>query len=218
MIRNVNLINHLPPFVQEYREIQYIAHAENPEFQALVDLSETVKNNMFVVRANETGIARYEEMLGLTPTKDDDLESRRARVLSKYTNTSMYTYRGLIERLDAVCGVGNYTVELYPAEYTIKIMLNLRAKNLLGAIKPMIDEMIPANMICVYEITYNTHGDLAQYPHYLLKQFTHQELRDLSIRDNISAACDNLANYVCGDIGTGWLSFENLQTYGMRKV
>ena len=44
MVRDVNLIEHLPLFIQVYREIHLIMSAENPEFQLLADESERIKN------------------------------------------------------------------------------------------------------------------------------------------------------------------------------
>ena len=48
MIRDVNLIGYLPPFIQEYMEIRKIMQAENPEFQFVEDESEIIKNNQFI--------------------------------------------------------------------------------------------------------------------------------------------------------------------------
>ena len=53
MIRNVNLIEHLPLFVQEFREIQGIMNAENPEIQSVEDNSEQIKNNMLKYEHNK---------------------------------------------------------------------------------------------------------------------------------------------------------------------
>lgn len=216
MVREVNLIGHLPLYVQEYREIQGIMNAEEPELQAVEDASEIIKDNMFILHTDEVGIKRYEDIFGLTSSKNDSLYNRQMNVLTQYTNTVIYTMRGLIERLNMICGVGSYTLELNADRYEINIGLHLRAKNLINTISAMLVDMIPANMICTYSIHYNTHEDLAKYPRYLLMQFTHQELYDESIEDNISTTCDNITNYTMESFES--VSCENMANYGMRKV
>lgn len=216
MIREVNLIDHLPSYVQDYREIQGIMDAENPELQSAEDASEIIKNNMFVLYADEAGIKRYEDMFGLIPSKNDSLYDRQSRVLSQYTNSVIYTLRGLIDRLDIVCGVGNYKLELIADEYKINVRLHLHAKNLINTIGSMFTTMIPANMLCAYGVDYNTHKLLAKFPTYLLMQFTHQELYDEIIEENISATCDNITNYTVESFQS--VHCEHMRNYGMRKV
>ena len=216
MIREVNLISHLPSYIQSYREIQGIMNAEEPELQLIEDDSETIKDNMFILYTNEEGIKRYEKMLGLLPLKGDNLYNRQAKVLAQYTNTVIYTLRGLKERLDVICGVDNYTIKFIPNEYKIDINLHLNIKNLVNTITSMIKNMIPANMICTCNVNYNTHKMFTNYPIYLLMQFTHYELYSEVIENNISVTCDNIANYTTESVEA--ISCENLSTYGMRKV
>ena len=216
MIREVNLIGHLPSFIQEYREMQSIMAAENPELQSVEDDSETIKNNMFVLLTNEVGIERYEKMFRLTPSKKDSLSDRQAKVLARYTNTVIYTLRGLIERLNIVCGVDNYSLEMIPDEYKINIYLHVRVGNLINTISSMLADMIPANVLCTYIVNGNTHGVLANYPTYLLAQFTHHELHNESIENNISARVDNLANYTVEDIEL--ITCENISTFGKDRI
>ena len=177
MVRDIDLITHLPLFLQEYREFQAIANAENPEFQSVCDASEIVKDNIFVIHTNDTGISRYEKMFGLQPSANDSLQNRQAKVLERYTNTVTYTMRGFVERLNAICGAGNYTVELIPNEYKIVVTLELSVAKLVNTISSMMCDMLPANMLCVYRVNYNTHGQLAVYDHQTLGGFAHNELK-----------------------------------------
>ena len=186
MNRIVNLISHLPSFIQSIREIKNITKAEEPEVQAVEDASEVIKDNMFVVSTDEAGVERYEKMFGLTPSKDDSLQDRQARVLTYYTNTVVHTLRGLVERLNIICGADNYTLELIPAEYKIKINLHIRVKNLINTLRSMLVDMIPANMLCVYTINRNTHEDLAKYSIHQLMQLTHEELQGDTLEERIS--------------------------------
>ena len=217
MIREVNLISHLPLYVQEFREIQGIMKAENPELQSIEDVSETVKDNMFVLHTDEAGVKRYEKMFNLTPSKDDTLYNRQTRVLTQYTNTVIHTLQGLIERLNILCGGSdNYTLQFVPNEYIIAIELYPRVENLINTIKSMLFEMIPANMLWTCIIKCNRHEHLARYPMYLLGQFTHQEVYEETLDDYISATCENIANYTAERIES--ISCEHILNFGMRKV
>lgn len=216
MIRKINLICHLPLYVQGYREMQGIMNAENPELQMVEDSIEIVKNNMFVLHTDEAGIKRYEDMFGMTPLKDDSLYERQSRVLTQYTNDMTYTMRGLIERMDAICGVGNYTIELIPNEYTIRIELLPNDDYLIGVVSSMLMNMLPANMVYTVTLKFNRHNGLSQYPTYLLEQFTHEELHEEVIDDCISNTCGNIANYATENFES--LYCEHILNFGMRKV
>ena len=216
MIREVNLISHLPLHTQDYREIQGIMNAEEPELQLVEDVSETIKNNMFVISTDEVGINRYEKMFGITPSKDNNVHERQMNVLSYYTNNEIYTFRGLIDRLNVVCGVDNYTLKLIPDEYIVGIELYPRVENLLETVSSMIVGMIPANMQWTCVVICNRHNMIAKYPLYLLEQFTHQEMYEETIDDYISSTCSEIANHTAESIKS--IYCEHVLNYGMRKV
>lgn len=216
MIRTVELIEHLPSFIQDFREIKNILNAEEPELQSLEDDSEKIKDNMFVLHSNEDGIARYEKMFGIVASKNESINERQANVLAHYTNSVVYTTNGLIERLNVICGVGNCTVELIPDKYTIVIKLHGKIENLLNTVNSILPDMIPANMLWQTVIKQNKHIELQIFPNYLLGQFTHYEVAEESIKDYISSTCKNISNYNAKDIES--IHCEHLLNFGMRKV
>ena len=216
MNREVNLIGHLPLYLQQYREMQGIMNAEQPELQVLEDETEVVKDNMFILHTNEAGIERYEKMFGLVASKDDSLSNRQANVLTQYTNAVIYTLRGLTERLNVICGVDNYTLKLIPYKYIIEIELHPRIENLIGAVNSMLVDMIPANMLWTCIVKCNRHEMLSVYPIYLLEQFTHEEVYDLVIDEHISSTCNNMMNHTMESFESVYC--EHILNFGMRKV
>lgn len=216
MLREVKLIEHLPLFIQEYREIKHIMTAENPEFQLICDESERIKNNQFIQSCDLNGIARFEKILKITPSDGETLQLRISRVLAKWNDAIPYTWKTLIDKLDILCGADNYVVELDTDNYKINVAVKLSAKSAFDAIIATMEDVVPANMICTCGLIYNVHDVLAKYPHYILMQFTHQELRDTVIGESISASVDNLANYTMENIKS--ISCECISTFGMRKV
>ena len=77
MIRDVNLVQYLPPYMQEYKEPVETLKAENPEFTLEWKAADKVFRNRFISTADEDGIIHYEKILGIRPDINDSLESRR---------------------------------------------------------------------------------------------------------------------------------------------
>ena len=97
MIREVDLVSYLPPFMQNYKETVAALEAENPEFAIIWKATDKVLYNHFISKADEYGLSRFEKLLGIFPTSDDTLESRRSRVQSKWFNTLRDTLRVLLQ-------------------------------------------------------------------------------------------------------------------------
>ena len=95
MIREVDLVSYLPPFLAGYRELREALAAENPEFALAWDAADRALRNEFIDTADEYGIARFEGMLGILSSRGDALEDRRARVRSRWFTALPYTYRML---------------------------------------------------------------------------------------------------------------------------
>lgn len=181
MIREVDLLDYLPGYIQEYPEIKAIMNTEEPDVQLLEDLTEQVKDDMFIRFTDEQGIARYEKMLKITPLDDDKLEDRQAKVLSIYNNNTICTYRALIERLTLLCGEGNFSTELIASDYQLNVAIGLTSKKMYKVVEDMLKNMIPAHIVWSLTLLYNTHEVLAQYTHGELSNYTYAELRDAVI-------------------------------------
>ena len=93
MTREVDLVSYLPPFLAEFKEIAVTLEAENPEFVLVWNAAERVLYNEFIETADEYGISRFEKILNILPSKEDTLESRRARVQARWFNTIPYTMK-----------------------------------------------------------------------------------------------------------------------------
>ena len=99
MIRDVDLVSYLPPFIAEFREINSTLTAENPEFKIVWEAADRVLKNEFIATADEYGISRFERILKIYPSTEDTLESRRARVQARWFASLPYTWRMLLEKL-----------------------------------------------------------------------------------------------------------------------
>lgn len=141
MLRDVDLIKYLPLFVAEYEEIQEITESENPEFRLAIKKVDQAKDNQFIISADEEGISRFEKLLGIRHKEKANLEDRRKEILARWNDVSVYTYKGLILRLNQLLGVGNY--EIYPRFDNYELELEYRNK---AGFESYIREIIPANI------------------------------------------------------------------------
>lgn len=147
MIRNVNLIEHLPLFIQEFREIKQITTSENPEFQMVIDESEKIKNNQFIKTSDLIGISKFESLLKINPLPDDTLESRISRVMSRWNDVVPYTYKALIQKLFQLCDGLNFTIDKNFPEYKMEIITHLELSGQVDELQYLLGYMIPENIV-----------------------------------------------------------------------
>lgn len=159
MIRDVKLIDYLPMFVQEYREIQKIMEIENPEIQEVENETEIIMNNQFIQTCDINGIKKFENLMGITPLENDTLETRISRVLSRWNETSCYTFKVLIMKLNALCGINNYEIIRNINEYTMKIITHLEYSGQTDELDYLLNYMIPANIAVASENKININLD-----------------------------------------------------------
>lgn len=152
MIRDVELVSYLPPFIQEYQEPVEALKAENPEFLIIWKAADRILSNHFISTADEYGISRFEKMLGILPLKEDTLEGRRSRVQSKWFNSIPYTMRMLLQKIAVLCGDTDFEVlGDVKGNYTIQIHTSLELFGQVEQLKAIVDEVLPCNIVVVFE-------------------------------------------------------------------
>lgn len=149
MIREVNLVSYLPEFMREYKEPVRALEAENPEFILMWEAADRILFNQFQTTANEAGISRYEQMLGIVPGETDTLEMRKARVHDRWINKLPYTVRTLTDRLTELLG-GDHKFSLqsdFKDAYELVITVYSISNDPEDDIRYILDSMVPANMV-----------------------------------------------------------------------
>ena len=148
MIREVDLVSYLPPFMQTYKEPVAAFKAENPEFEIIWKATDKVLKNRFISTADEYGISRFEKMLDIRPTDDDTLESRRSRVQSKWFSKLPYTLRVLIQRLTVLCGDTDFKLNHnFTVGYTLTLETDLERYGQVEELEYIINTMVPENIV-----------------------------------------------------------------------
>lgn len=147
MIREVDLLNYLPLFMQDFKEIAVTLEAENPEFVLVWTAADQVLKNEFIATADAYGISRFESMLGILSYDEDTLESRRARVAARWFNSIPYTLKALLAKLTTVCGDTDFVLTNdFETGYTLTLITDLENFGQVEELEEVLESWLPANI------------------------------------------------------------------------
>lgn len=127
LIRNetVDILRYLPDFLAKDSRFKLLHDCESKEHErmrlALIDLFA----QFFILTAGEKGIAKWEELIGIIPKKDADIESRRRAVMLWLQSNQVSTVE-FMTRLAARYYPANSDVKLieHNSEYYFDIETN----------------------------------------------------------------------------------------------
>ena len=173
---NRKLIEYLPPFLRDFKELKAITDAEQFSFEKMWTDEENVFADSFVEDATEGGIARYEKLLGIIPKGNQTLEERRFSVLARMSEQMPYTMETLENMLSSLCGEDGYTLRLDPSAYALSVKLALTNENNVQAVNDLLTKVVPANIITIVTL-FNSYIELANKTHEQLGQYTHETIR-----------------------------------------
>ncbi len=176
-MRKPDILDYLPQFLKEVREITANAAGENPELENLWGAIEQAWNDQFLYTMGEYGIKRWEKIIGITPYADDTLEDRRFRIINRLNANVDYTYRRVWEHLAQMCGVNGFTMRYIAEIWTLQVRVALHKARQYEEMRRWLLEIIPLNIILDIDLLYNTHRILSRYTHGYLHQYTHGGLR-----------------------------------------
>lgn len=177
MATDRKLINYLPLFMQEYFEMQKIMETEQVEIDRLWLEAENALADQFILEATESGVRRWESMLGISPKDTDSLDERKFRILTKLNQELPYTLRKLELALTNLCGADGYSVGMNAAEYHIEVKLALSNANNYQEVMDLLEKMIPANLTQFVKIMYNSNATIGLMTHAQLAVYTHEQLK-----------------------------------------
>lgn len=174
-----NLIEYLPEFMREFKEMQYLCEVEQIQCSDLLDTIEQTWDNQFIETCDEATIERWEKMLRIIPLDSDSLEDRKFRILKLIKLKYPYTSKVLDEYLTEICGGEDYySIIFYEEEMVLKIRIALSRKNQKDEIEKWLRKIIPANLLLDFSVLYNTHADLKKYTYGQLSSYSHTEIRE----------------------------------------
>lgn len=168
----MDIIGYLPEYMKQYTEIKEISKAEDPEFRAVREEVFAMSYEFFAETAGERGIARFEKILGITPSDEESLDYRRFRIKTRLANV-----RQSVEAiLSSIIPDGGWSVEYDEQSFKLSVGLNLINKSYMEEVNLMLDKLLPANIDLECGLIYSTHRSLSKYKHSQLKSYTHGRL------------------------------------------
>ena len=141
----MRLKKYLPEFIGEIKEFQELDQTLSVEIDKLRDRLEQLQSNQFIESANDEGLKRYEQMLGLSIT--GDLETRRFNILNKYNSTIPFTMMWLGNTLSTTLGKGNFLIDMNHKCYTLTISVIASKEHLIPMIYDDLRKKIPCNLV-----------------------------------------------------------------------
>ena len=189
----VDLMRYLPPYYDDVVEMNLVMEAENPEVDELSVALTQVKDNQFILTADNSRVRQWEKLLKLHPDMAaQSLDYRKAMVIMRLSTRSPLTNRWLVEKLNEVVGVGRYIIELEHDKYWLYIRLHKDALEIMTDLKTYLREKLPANLgISLRDLT-KTWGDVLNKYYFtwgptsamntwgILRSLTWSDLRELT--------------------------------------
>lgn len=153
LIDEIDISRMYPPTVNDFEEFMELGRIENGNFNVVRKELLELFSFRFVTLTTEKGIARWESMLKLRPTRSESVETRRLKVLAKINNKLPYTWRKLHKMLNALLGEGNYELSLdhLKFELFVEVKKFIDPNGLLYLVS-YLDEIIPMNIWLLYGI------------------------------------------------------------------
>jgi hypothetical protein len=171
------LYDYLPMLMKSFGEMKEIFKSVQIETDEMENGIRFVLNNAFIETADEYGIAKYEKVLGILPSDDDDLEVRRMRVKIRWNDYLPYTVATLREKLDTICGVGMYTLSMDLENYQIDVLTQLVSPTILDEVTMLLEKILPAEMVYSVGQLFNTWDLFGAYKWGVLVSKTWDEVK-----------------------------------------
>ena len=155
------ILNHYPPVIKQIKDIQQIAKAEDIEFTKLNTSITEVIRNMFVFTADETGVKRFEKLLGITPKAAQSLDDRKIYIISMMNRRKMS-----LEELTAMLSNYSEGIRLINdmSNFEMIVEINTDAGSL-ETINSIIDEILPLNIYFEFALQRELGIGSAHTPH-----------------------------------------------------
>lgn len=168
------LINYLPQYMREYREIKEICSSEDIEISNLNLCKDKIQKELFIETASEYGLKRVENILGIIASGDESIDYRKFRIKSKLINTGY----SLIEMLDSLIPNGEYTLTFDVNTLTLTLRIPLTNEMYINSVSEMLEKNVPMNIAISCSVLYSSHKQVGQYTHAQLGYYSHKFIKE----------------------------------------
>lgn len=176
------LLDYLPDALRPYRELRAIAAGQQVLFEALWQSLDRALDDQFIATADDYALTRWERMLGIYARGTETLDARRARVLARLCEQLPFTLRTLRVQLEALCGAGGFTIELFSGNNALRVRAPLALRNYQDDIRDLLERVVPCALWIDFDLERNPHRKLANFTHASLARYTHENLENEVIK------------------------------------
>jgi hypothetical protein len=170
------LIEYLPPFMQDFLEIQQIMGAQQAEMDTLDENITCVLDNSFLEDCDEVALKTYEKRVGVTSVSGDTLDIRKTRVQMRWNDFIPYTYATLIQRLNTFFGAQHYEIKEDLQNYELTVYVRLKSSTQIQELEELLDKMMPENMHYSLAVLYNRYSKYSRWIYEEMEAYTYDEL------------------------------------------
>ena len=136
------ILNHYPQVIKQIKEMQQIAKAEDIEFRKLDRSIDGVIQNMFVHTSNESGVRRFEKLVGIKPKIGQDLETRKMHIIFMLNRRKM-SLTELMAMISDYTDDAKLVKDTNEMEMAMEIGVGMIGTDVL---KYILDEILPLNI------------------------------------------------------------------------
>ena len=173
----MDVINYLPPVLQQVRDFRCLAGAYQQAFATLWQLEREIEDNFYLETADGRGLAHWETILRITPSPGSSVRERRQIILARQSQTTPHCWETFLRLLTALTG----SEAAYQAEldgFRLTVWLKPAWRWMRATMWDLARYMVPANIELRIISVYNTHAGLSAMTHKQLSTRTHTELRN----------------------------------------
>ncbi len=139
----MDYLSYLPEVFRETEEYRALGQVFDP-LTADIESGIDAVPEEYMPSTAEGELVRWERVLGLSGS--GGLEERRFAVLTRLAGVRPYTEAQLKRQLRASMGEGQFTVEVWPERFLLRVSVLPGVEKLLSAMARELRRMIPANM------------------------------------------------------------------------
>lgn len=157
------LIEYLPPHIAADGEVRAIQDALQAEMDAEWDANDDLKAQIFPQTATWT-LDRWEAAYGLRPAPTAQIAQRRADLLARIRSARTATAEAVRDLCQSYTD-GAVTVEEYPAEYRIEILIEEfdASPDWQDAMKAALEDFLPAHL--AFGVRMSVREAVTEYAH-----------------------------------------------------
>jgi hypothetical protein len=130
-----------------FREMAQLMGVTDTQLDKVDKMTLRVLDNAFIESCDEYGIAKYESYLKITPTSYDTLETRKARVLLRWSEYEPFTMQVLRNKLNTLCGDDNYIIDDRLTEYYMFLTTYLEGYDQVKELEEWLERILPQNIV-----------------------------------------------------------------------